>query len=77
MQKYYICPECRGHLKVGEHIVFTAKNEKGELTDEEAKELEKGGYTVTAEGEEKKSDEEKLNEEQEEAKKDLIKEGVE
>ena len=28
MQKYYICPECRGHLKVGEHIIFTAKNSK-------------------------------------------------
>jgi hypothetical protein len=30
MQKYYLCPECRGHLKVGKHIVFTAKNSKGE-----------------------------------------------
>ena len=30
MQKYYICPECRGHLKVGEHIIFTSKNLKGE-----------------------------------------------
>ena len=30
MQKYYLCPECRGHLKVGEHIIFTAKNSKGE-----------------------------------------------
>lgn len=30
MQKYYICPECRGHLKVGEYIVFTAKNKKKE-----------------------------------------------
>ena len=30
MQKYYICPECRGHLKVGENIIFTAKNSKQE-----------------------------------------------
>ena len=30
MQKYYTCPECRGHLKVGDHIVFTVKNSKGE-----------------------------------------------
>lgn len=30
MQKYYICPECNGHLKVGEYIIFTAKNQKKE-----------------------------------------------
>jgi hypothetical protein len=30
MQKYYICPECRGHLKVGDHIIFTTKNSKGD-----------------------------------------------
>ena len=30
MQKYYICPQCKGHLKVGEYIVFTAKNLKKE-----------------------------------------------
>ena len=26
MEKFYICPQCRGHLKVGEYIVFAAKN---------------------------------------------------
>ena len=26
MQKYYICPECKGHLKVGEYIIFTVRN---------------------------------------------------
>ena len=30
MQKFYVCPECRGHLKVGAHIVFTVKNMKKE-----------------------------------------------
>ncbi len=30
MQKYYICPECKGHLKVGEYIIFAAKNQKKE-----------------------------------------------
>jgi hypothetical protein len=30
MQKYYTCPECRGHLKVGEYIIFTAKNQRNE-----------------------------------------------
>ena len=30
MQKYYICPECKGHLKVGEYIIFTVKNQKEE-----------------------------------------------
>jgi hypothetical protein len=28
MEKYYICPVCRGHLKVGDYIIFTAKNQK-------------------------------------------------
>ena len=30
MQKYYICPKCRGHLKVGNHIIFTTKNARNE-----------------------------------------------
>ena len=30
MQKYFICPECRGHLRVGEYIIFTARNQKNE-----------------------------------------------
>lgn len=30
MQKYYICPECKGHLKVGEYITFTVSNQKAE-----------------------------------------------
>ncbi len=30
MQKYYVCPECKGYLKVGEYIVFTARNQKKE-----------------------------------------------
>jgi hypothetical protein len=30
MQKYYICPECKGHLMVGEYIVFVAKNQNKE-----------------------------------------------
>ena len=30
MQKYYICPKCRGHLKVGDHIIFTTENSKKE-----------------------------------------------
>jgi hypothetical protein len=30
MQKYYVCPECKGHLKVGEYIIFTARNQKKE-----------------------------------------------
>jgi len=30
MQKYYICPQCKGHLKVGEYIILTAKNQKKE-----------------------------------------------
>lgn len=30
MQKYYTCPVCKGHLKVGEHIIFTVRNHKGE-----------------------------------------------
>lgn len=30
MHKYYICPECKGHLMVGEHIIFTARNSRNE-----------------------------------------------
>ena len=30
MQKYYVCPHCKGHLKVGENIIFTARNQKNE-----------------------------------------------
>ncbi len=30
MQKFYLCPTCKGHLKVGEYIVFTARNKKNE-----------------------------------------------
>lgn len=30
MQKYYICPECKGHLKVGDYIVFSARNQKND-----------------------------------------------
>ena len=30
MQKYYTCPACKGHLKVGEYIIFTARNQKKE-----------------------------------------------
>jgi len=30
MQKYYLCPKCKGHLKVGDSIVFTARNQKNE-----------------------------------------------
>ena len=30
MQKYYICPECKGHLKVGEYIIFTVQNKNEE-----------------------------------------------
>ena len=26
MENYFICPFCRGHLKVGNHIVFTVRN---------------------------------------------------
>lgn len=28
MDKFYLCPHCKGHLKVGEYIIFTA-NAKG------------------------------------------------
>ena len=34
MEKYYICPHCRAHLKVGNHIIFSTMNkdkEKGLL----------------------------------------------
>lgn len=30
MEKYYLCPHCRGHLKVGDYITFTARNRKKE-----------------------------------------------
>ena len=30
MENSYVCPYCRGHLKVGEHIVFSAKTDKGD-----------------------------------------------
>lgn len=26
MENYFICPHCRGHLKVGDHIIFKVKN---------------------------------------------------
>jgi len=28
MKKFYLCPHCRGHLKVGDYIVFSALNNK-------------------------------------------------
>ena len=28
MEKYYLCPYCRGHLKVGDYIIFTTRNVK-------------------------------------------------
>jgi hypothetical protein len=34
MKNYYLCPQCRGHLRVGENIVFKVRNplrEKGLL----------------------------------------------
>jgi hypothetical protein len=30
MQKYYLCPHCRGHLKVGNHIIFATANKNEE-----------------------------------------------
>lgn len=30
MQNYFICPHCRGHLKVGDYIIFRVKNPKKE-----------------------------------------------
>lgn len=30
MKKYYTCPHCKGHLKVGEYIIFRASNQKKE-----------------------------------------------
>ena len=30
MQKFYLCTECRGHLKVGKNIIFTAQNARKE-----------------------------------------------
>ena len=26
MEKFYLCPHCKGHLKVGEYIIFGARN---------------------------------------------------
>ena len=26
MQKYYVCPDCHGHLMVGDYIILSAKN---------------------------------------------------
>lgn len=30
MEQHYFCPHCEGHLKIGENIVFIAKNERKE-----------------------------------------------
>jgi hypothetical protein len=30
MEKFYLCPHCRGHLKVGEYIIFRARNRQKE-----------------------------------------------
>jgi hypothetical protein len=30
MENHYICPQCRGHLRVGEYIVFRIRNSKRE-----------------------------------------------
>lgn len=30
MENHYICPHCRGHLRVGEYIVFKVRNPKRE-----------------------------------------------
>ncbi len=30
MQKFYSCPNCKGHLKVGEYIIFGVRNQKQE-----------------------------------------------
>lgn len=27
MKNNFICPHCRGHIKVGEHVIFSAKDE--------------------------------------------------
>lgn len=31
MKNHFICPHCRGHLKVGDHIIFRVKNKDGEF----------------------------------------------
>jgi len=28
MENHFICPHCRGHLKVGDHIIFRVRNSK-------------------------------------------------
>ena len=28
MENYFICPHCRGHLKVGDRIIFRVRNQK-------------------------------------------------
>jgi uncharacterized protein YbaR (Trm112 family) len=28
MQKYYVCPNCRGHLMVGDYIILSAQNQQ-------------------------------------------------
>jgi hypothetical protein len=30
MENHYLCPNCRGHLRVGDHIVFKIRNKKRE-----------------------------------------------
>ena len=30
MKNHFLCPHCRGHLKVGDHIVFRIRNKKRE-----------------------------------------------
>lgn len=30
MENQYVCPQCRGHLRVGEHIVFKIRNKRRE-----------------------------------------------
>jgi hypothetical protein len=30
MDNHYLCPHCRGHLRVGDHIVFKIRNKKRE-----------------------------------------------
>ena len=31
MKNDFICPYCRGHIKVGEHVIFSAKDEKNNV----------------------------------------------
>lgn len=30
MENHYLCPHCRGHLKVGDHIIFKIRNTRRE-----------------------------------------------